>query len=207
MPRTGTLYHFHDPMCSWCWGYRPVAMMLFANLPQGVARVDVLGGLAPDSDQPMPAAQREAIQGYWKRIESMLGTEFNHEFWRVNEPRRSTYPACRAVLAAQRQSRCEEMVHAIQRAYYLEARNPSDLDVLVALASELGLDAGEFRRDLTSGETEAELQRQIRFARDSGVTGFPSLILDDGRAMQPIVVDYHDHRSTLAKLAALLDAG
>ncbi|MFT6977114.1 MAG: putative protein-disulfide isomerase, partial [Shewanella psychromarinicola] len=22
MPNT-TLYYVHDPMCSWCWGYRP----------------------------------------------------------------------------------------------------------------------------------------------------------------------------------------
>ena len=32
------------------------------------------------------------------------------------------------------------MFEAIQRAYYQEARNPSDIVVLIALAGEIGLD-------------------------------------------------------------------
>jgi putative protein-disulfide isomerase len=41
------LYYYHDPMCSWCWGYRPVADQLFSSLPAWITRVNVLGGLAP----------------------------------------------------------------------------------------------------------------------------------------------------------------
>ncbi|GAM76629.1 thioredoxin [Vibrio ishigakensis] len=52
--------------------------------------------LAPDSDEPMPMEMRAAIESYWERISGLLGTEFNHDFWRNNTPRRSTYPACRA---------------------------------------------------------------------------------------------------------------
>ncbi|MCH7478788.1 MAG: DsbA family protein, partial [SAR324 cluster bacterium] len=24
MEKIGTLYYFGDPMCSWCWGFKPV---------------------------------------------------------------------------------------------------------------------------------------------------------------------------------------
>ena len=82
-----TLYYYHDPMCSWCWGYRPTLQKLFSSLPEGVTRTNIVGGLAPDSDQPMPEAQRAAIAGYWRRIEDMLGAEFNHDFWTRCEPR------------------------------------------------------------------------------------------------------------------------
>lgn len=89
-------YYVHDPMCSWCWAHRPQ----WTLLEQAINRLDIpvqylLGGLAPDSDVPMPKEQIAAISGYWKKIEALLGTKFNHDFWTENTPRRSTYPACR----------------------------------------------------------------------------------------------------------------
>ena len=198
-----TLYYFHDPMCSWCWGYRPTAQRLFSSLPAGVSQTNVLGGLAPDSDEPMPAAQRDAIAGYWRRIEDLLGTTFNHDFWTDCEPRRSTYPACRAVIAAAKQGREEDMILAIQEAYYLRAKNPSDADTLRQLAVELELDAELFDADLESSDTEAELRRQIGFARRSGTSGFPSLALENGGKLIPVGVDYKNHATTLAEIERL----
>lgn len=199
-----TLYYFHDPMCSWCWGYRPTAEKLFASLPAAVTRKNIVGGLAPDSDELMPRAQRVAIAGHWKRIENMLGTHFNHDFWKNGEPRRSTYPACRAVLAAALQNREESMTLAIQEAYYLNARNPSDVDTLQELAVALGLDAERFNADLRSATIEAELQRQVGFARQSPISGFPSLVLEYASVMTPVTVDYQDYATSLREIEKLL---
>ena len=130
-PQPGfTLYYFHDPMCSWCWGFRPTWQALQENLPDTVAVQYVLGGLAPDSDQSMPDELRRMIQNTWQRIQQELGTEFNFDFWTQNTPRRSTFPACRAVIAAHQQGMEQEMILAIQQAYYLRALNPSDLSIL-----------------------------------------------------------------------------
>ncbi len=104
------LYYFHDPMCSWCWGYRPVSDKLFSNLPAEIYLVRVLGGLAPDSNEAMPEELLRAIPGYWRKIEKLLGTEFNFDFWINCQPRRSTYPACRAVIAASNQGLEVEMI-------------------------------------------------------------------------------------------------
>ena len=57
-----TLYYVHDPMCSWCWGYRPQWLKLKAALPEHVHVVSVLGGLAPDNHQPMPPGMREDLR-------------------------------------------------------------------------------------------------------------------------------------------------
>ncbi len=198
-----TLFYFHDPMCSWCWGYRPVADRLFANLPAGVTRVNVLGGLAPDSDEPMPDDLRDMIIGHWQRIQAMLGTTFNFEFWTKCSPRRSTYPACRAVIAASSQDREESMINAIQVAYYLEARNPSDASVLIDLAREEGLDTDRFIADIASAETEARLRREVRFTRESPASGFPSLALQRDGRLNPVPVDYQDAAPTLDAIAAL----
>ncbi|HBY85858.1 MAG TPA: DsbA family protein, partial [Colwellia sp.] len=129
------LYYIYDPMCSWCWGYRPVWDLLQQHLPKSIAVEYVVGGLAADSDSAMPIAQQQMIQNHWRTIEQKLGTRFNHDFWRDNTPRRSTYNACRAAIAANKQSCQEPMIDAIQQAYYLRALNPSDVDVLVRVAT------------------------------------------------------------------------
>ena len=197
------LYFYHDPMCSWCWGYRPVSDRLFAELPEDLQLVKIVGGLAPDSDEPMPERLREQLPETWRRIHELLGTEFNFDFWTRCEPRRSTYPACRAVLAAGRQGRYDDMLDAIQRGYYLRAMNPSNLDTLRTLAAEIGLDGERFAADLVSAEVEEALRAEVDFSRQSPIDGFPSLVLDVAGKLEPVSRDYRDHRTSLGHIERL----
>ena len=171
-----TLYYFHDPMCSWCWGFRPTWINLQKHLPQNIKVETVLGGLAPDNDQPMPQIMRAMLQDTWRKIHDELGTEFNFDFWTQNIPRRSTYPACRAVIAASLQGSEGEMIYAIQQAYYLRALNPSDDSVLLQVAEEMGLDTEQFKLALNSKETQSSLNKQIVLAENGMVQGYPSLV-------------------------------
>ncbi len=187
-------------MCSWCWAYRPTLLQLRENLPASVKWQNVLGGLAPDSDQPMPEQTRLMVQGHWRQIESSLGTQFNFDFWTKNQPRRDTYKACRAVIAASRQGAEEEMIESIQKAYYLRAMNPSDIPVLVELAVELGLDRALFLADLGSVQTEAELHRQLLLRDKLMVRSFPALVLEQNSRYEFIPHDYLDYRNSLAEI-------
>ena len=93
------LYYVHDPMCSWCWGFRPTWQKIQEGLSDDVEVRYLLGGLAPDSQEPMPKSMQLDIASYWGKIQQHIsGTEFNFDFWEKCKPRRSTYPACRAVL-------------------------------------------------------------------------------------------------------------
>ncbi len=203
---SATLYYIHDPMCSWCWGYRPIWDKLQQQLPPSINLEYVVGGLAPDSNSPMPLAQQQMIKNHWRSIENKLGTHFNYDFWNDNTPRRSTYSACRAAIAAQKQGYQVSMIDAIQRGYYLRALNPSDLEVLVGLAQELSqqhtgdFDSGQFTVDLSSVETEQELVRQISLARALTQQGFPSLVLEHDSKRHQIPVDYGDYQHTLADI-------
>jgi len=198
------LYYVHDPMCSWCWGFRPTWRKIVESLPSGMVWERVLGGLAPDTDQPMPEEMRQYLQKTWGTIQSRLGTEFNFDFWTRCEPRRATYPACRAVIAAREQDAEEAMIDAIQQAYYLRAMNPSEDETLITLARELELDAARFEADLNSPSTRDELARQVAFSRGLGAQGFPGLILESGPGRWPVEYDYRDPAVTLAQLERLV---
>lgn len=199
-----TLYHFHDPMCSWCWGYKPEWEKLQQALPDNLQVRYVLGGLAPDSDAPMPLPMQKTIAGFWKKIETELGAEFNHDFWTECQPRRSTYPACRAVIAARQQDQEQAMINAIQTAYYLRAMNPSETESLIQIASECGLDVEQFTADLASDNTEQTLMTEVSFARRAPIRGFPSLVLDVKKKQWSITLDYKDHQRSLSEINYLL---
>ncbi len=195
------LIYVHDPMCSWCWGHRPQWQKLQEALPDTVLVKKIVGGLAPDSNEPMPLAQQQTIAGYWKKIEGLLGTKFNYDFWTQNTPRRSTYPACRAVIAARWQDAEEKMIQALQEAYYLRALNPSDQETHLQLAIELGLDTETFELALNSEELEQAFIEELQFAHSLPIHGFPSMVLQHNGNLHGIPLDYKDYRGSLAVIS------
>ncbi len=201
-----TLYYVHDPMCSWCWAYQPVLAQVRKALSGQLDIVNLLGGLAEDSDQPMPAVVAEKIQAHWRQIEKTVGVSFNFDFWRDKNivPKRSTYPACRAVLAAQCQGAEQLMIEAIQNAYYQRAMNPSEEETLLQLADELDLDFERFMTDLHSPTINARLNEQVSLTRAMPIEGFPSWVLAINDQWFAIALDYHSAQNTLARIVDVL---
>lgn len=194
MPKA-ILYYVHDPMCSWCWGFSKTLTELLESLPREIEVQRLLGGLAPDSDTAMSSSMKEQIKSNWSRIEDTIsGVKFNFDFWTKTIPRRSTYPACRAVIAARQQGEEYDlqMTKAIQRAYYQEARNPSDNSTLIELAADLNLLVDKFKKDLLSAETQERLIAEINMARELYAESFPNLVLKTGNEIHSIKLDYNN---------------
>ncbi|MDV6342327.1 DsbA family protein [Nitrosomonas sp. Is24] len=200
------IFYIHDPMCSWCYAFSQSWAALQQDLPRDMEIVYLVGGLAPDTTEPMPLATQKMVQQAWQRIEQTVpGVHFNWDFWSRNTPIRSTYPACRAVLAAKKQ-RAEaepEMIRAIQNAYYQQAKNPSLPETLQACAQEIGLDAETFIDDLSSPAIESELQQQMQQVRSMDVYSYPSLRLVINNAVLPVAVDYLDYRTMLDEIRTI----
>ncbi|GIU27832.1 DsbA family protein [Shewanella schlegeliana] len=201
------LYYVYDPMCSWCWGYRPTWSALQSELQRSYPELSIeykLGGLAPDSDEPMPDEMQQLLQQTWNKISEQLGTQFNFDFWHHCQPRRSTYPACRAALLARDVGLEQEMTLAIQQAYYLEAKNPSDNVTLIELAVGLGLDEALFSKALLSESTKAKLEEEVCRTRHLPIQGFPSLVLLVNGEFYLIELDYQNWQTSFQQIASLL---
>ena len=200
-----TLYYVHDPMCSWCWGFHKTWTRGEAILAdeKSLTVEYLVGGLAPDSNDPMSAEMKATIPSYWLRIQQHIpGTEFNYDFWENCEPRRSTYPACRAVLAAKLMdpNKEKDMILGIQYAYYLNAKNPSNDSTLIDVAESIGLDKDKFADQLNSETTNTLFAEQLQITQKLGARSFPSLVLlKDGQVIQIP----HDYNSVHANLAAI----
>ena len=202
-----TLLYIHDPMCSWCYAFVSSLTALQKELPDFIRIKKIVGGLAPDTTNPMPVELQQKIQQTWRRIEQTVpNMQFNYDFWIINTPVRSTYPACRAILAARQQGASfeDKMIGAIQTAYYQKAKNPSLQSTLLECALEVGLAVDRFTNDLTSDEIEEELHSEIGTARTLGVISFPSLLLEHDGRLFPVSVDYLDHETMIREIVSIL---
>lgn len=203
-----TLFYIHDPMCSWCYAFNSSLTTLQKELPGFIRIKKIVGGLAPDTTKPMPVELQQKIQQTWRRIEQIVpNMQFNYDFWMMNTPVRSTYPACRAILAARRQGADfeDKMIGAIQTAYYQNAKNPSRQSTLLQCALDVGLAVDRFANDLASNRIEEELQNEIGTARSLGVISYPSLLLDYNGRLFPVSIDYLDHETMISEILSILD--
>ncbi len=209
-------------MCSWCYAFKPVLEQLRPQLPEELEFISLLGGLASDTDSPMPAEMRQQLHATWQRIEQKVpGIQFNFDFWndwQQTYPRRATYPACRAVIAAHSFDQKNDknydnndhkyetlMINAIQKAYYQQALNPSDNSVLIKLAGSIGLNEQLFHSELQAEQTQHELEKQIAQCRQMNVHSYPSLILKIDQSFWPVSINYLNPDSMLETINMLLN--
>lgn len=73
-----------------------------------------------------------------------------------------------------------EPVHeALFHAFFQEARDIGDMDVLCDIAAANGLDAAEFAREAAHGEYAGRIDESTRHWRNEGVAGTPTMVFDD----------------------------
>jgi putative protein-disulfide isomerase len=178
----GTLYYFGDPMCSWCWGFKPVLEQLDQEYPE-LQRVTVMGGLRGGDPVPMGDELAAMIQNAWQRIEETTGQPFNHEFWRKHRPLMTTWPACRAVLTAKELDPTRHWPYMVGmfEAYFTRLLDPTKRETHLTVAQDLGFDIPAFEAMLDSPRIDEALQEDLQLTQQYGVTGFPTVVLTLGK--------------------------
>jgi putative protein-disulfide isomerase len=176
--RVGTLYYFGDPMCSWCWGFKPTLEQVEREYPE-LRRVTVMGGLRRGDGVAMDEDLVSLIRGAWRRIEEATGQPFDHAFWELHRPLATTVPACRAVVAARTLDPAREWPYMVGmfRAYFTGLRDPSRRETHLAVAGEAGLDPAAFAAALDSPAVAAALRQDLDWTEAMGIRGFPTLVL------------------------------
>jgi len=199
-----TLYYFVDPMCSWCFGFSSEIKKVRSKFPEIQY---IMGGLAPDSAIPMTAEIKEYVKHHWHEVATRTGANINFEFWDKHTPTRSTYQACRAVIAAGLQGEENKvvMLEALQKAYYQEARNPTDDHTLIEVAGEIGLDTEQFKDDLYSEQVQELFRQDLGFKNAFGIQGFPTLVMQKDDNFYALTIGYIEAEVVLERAQAVLD--
>lgn len=182
---------FHDVLCAWCYAVTPRLERLAGDLAQeGVAvRIEHRSfALAPEAADlermfgSQQAAKRE-ILNHWRAANA------NDDEHRIRADlmaeRAFPYPystpgllACQAAAILEGNEGHRRYFARVQRAHLTECLDINDREVLLACAEEAGFDRGAFTRAMESDEARRRLEVDLALARDWGITGVPSMVLD-----------------------------
>ncbi|GLH30760.1 DsbA family protein [Pseudomonas sp. TWI672] len=177
---TARLLYVMDPMCSWCWGFAPVAQALIAQAREaGVATRVVPGGLRRGAS-PLDASTRKYILEHWQAVAEATGQPFAFEGAMPDGFVYDTEPACRALVAAREldAERVWPLLALIQRGFYQQGLDVTTAPQLVELAEQAGFDRTTFAEALLRADVRAATAADFSWVQDLGIAGFPTLLAE-----------------------------
>jgi predicted DsbA family dithiol-disulfide isomerase len=178
-----------DVVCPWCFiGKRHLEAAL-AQLPEVSEAIVRWHPFELNPDLPSEGVDRRsyleakfggparAAQIYARVMDagSRAGIAFDFDAI-MRQP--NTREAHRLIAWAQASGQGDALVERLFRAYFLEGRDLTDRETLVALAAEAGVDAHEARAWLDSGRGVQEIANAEERLRELGITGVPFFIFD-----------------------------
>lgn len=201
-----TLWYFADPMCSWCWGFSPVISEIKKNYADKLNIALVMGGLQTEEVTPLSGSSREEVLHHWHEVKKMTGQDFLFDNVLPEGFIYNTEAACRAVITAGLMDPTTIFTYftAIQRAFYTQNQDVTQLECLQKLADECGMDAEEFKRLFEDEKTKESIEKSFQFTKKAGVQGFPTLILNVQNDLHIITRGYLDCDAVSTALDKLL---
>jgi putative protein-disulfide isomerase len=186
------IIEFTDPVCTWCWGSEPVLRKLETRYGEQVRISYVMGGLVQDITSFYdgqndiggdPDRSNRNIARHWVEASERHGMPVRSKGFKLfTREHPSTYPQNIAYKAAQMQDPelAKRFLRRIREASAAEARLTNTTDVLLELASEVGLDIARFLDDFTNGPARKAFEADLATTAKYGARGFPSFLLKYG---------------------------
>lgn len=200
--------YFADPMCSWCWGFAPVIAavqdMLGAWAPISV----IMGGLRPGTTHAMRDKDKTAVRHHWEAVHKETGQPFDVSLFERDDFVYDTEPACRAVVAVRSVAPEQALgyLQAVQRAFYADGRDVTKAAVLADIASGFGVDGDAFADMFDAPDMAAATRADFKLTQSAGISGFPSVILQQGDEVAPLTVGYRPFAQLQPHLQAWMAA-
>lgn len=188
---TMRLHYIYDPLCGWCYGAAPLLRVARELLP---VQAHAGGMMTGANRQPVTPQLRQYVMSHDQRIAKMSGQPFGQAYTdgllNDNSAVFDSTPPTAAILAAEQLAgRGLDMLAALQQAHYVDGRRIADSQVLIEVATSLGLDEADFTRTLSdvSGEpVQAHIHATQALMQQLGARGFPTLMLETADGWQTI---------------------
>jgi putative protein-disulfide isomerase len=189
------LIYIADPMCSWCWGFSPVIQQIVEDYRNQLIMTLVVGGLRSETTQPHTDEMKQYSLKHWHHVHELTGQPFNFEF---NTPVGFVYntePACRAaVTLKQLQSKSTFLyLETLHRAFYVDNADLTDESVLVEIAHQFDIDKENFSKVFNDDATRRATALDFHFAKRLGISGFPSIVLNDTDGYKLLTSGYRNY--------------
>lgn len=211
------IYQATDPTCGWCWGNEPLIRALDYLYGEKIDLEYIMGGLVEDittlyhtegnTEQKIKEANRR-IHANNLAAAARHGMPVSQEPMTLyTEQYRSSFPQNIAYEAAKRIDiyKAKRMLRRLREATLLEGKRTSQMDQLVEIATQVGLNAAEFLEQYTSGDAQADFMQDRMRCQRNGINGFPSYVAIANSTK--VILSGYQHLSTLHNVIARLSGG
>lgn len=204
-----TVYYFSDVLCVWAY-VAQVRLDELVRTYDGQIIVELRScPVFPDAREKVKKAwtKRGGYDGFSAHLQEVSGRfphiEVHEDVWSVVRPHSSTgaHQFLKAVQLVEEDaygvpvnllsSSFYKAEQNIRRAFFEEARDISNWRVQCEIAAVLGLDINAVTEKISSGEAVARLDADYKLADQLGVTGSPTLVMNEGRQKLFGNVGYH----------------
>jgi predicted DsbA family dithiol-disulfide isomerase len=211
--KTVTVEVVADFVCPWCWiGKRRLeaAKTILRD------RYDVLSAWKPfERNAGLPPGGMSRVEyrklkfgsvensrrldGQVAEVGKAAGADFDFE---AIEWTPSTIECHRLMWLAGREGKQDDLAEYLFRAYFHDGRTIGERGVLLETAEAAGIDRSEAERFLDSDEGRAEVTNELRRARQSGITGVPTFMVNG----QPVISGAVPHDMLVRAIIAAVES-
>lgn len=202
------LIYVGDPMCSACWGIAPELATLNTWAGEhGVPFTVLVGGLRPGGGDAWTADFRGFLRHEWETLAARTGQPFDTAFLDRDAFDYDTEPACRAVVVAgERLDDVYPFFASVQRRFYADNEDPTQVEFYDAVCRAHGLDVEAFRQRFASAEAREATRAEMMRARSLGARAFPTVLFRDGDAVHTVAVGLTTAEAMIAAVGTLREA-
>lgn len=182
------IIYFTDPICSSCWGIEPQLRKLKLEYGNSIEVEYRMGGLLPDWSYSGGGISKPSdVAHHWDEASLYYDMPIDGDIWLEN-PLNSSYPPSIAFKAAQMQDHEKALLflREIREMVFMQKKNIAEWKNLEVAAKKAGLDAGQLKADYES-KAKVLFEEDLKFARQSGVRGFPTMFFVDTTGRKEIV--------------------
>lgn len=187
------LLYFADPMCSWCWGFAPVAAEIGrVCADRGVPVRLCVGGLRAFETRPMDERAKASIRHHWQEVAAATGQPFDYAFFTRERFVYDTEPACRAAVAMRNllPDAALDYFAAVQHAFYAENLDVTTEDALAEVAWGFDVTPSDFAVLFRAEEVIEATRADFRLVQGLGIAGFPTVLLQEGERLSVLTAGW-----------------
>lgn len=182
------MIYYTDPICSACWAIEPELKKFKLEYGDFVEIEYRMGGLLPKwegfADRANGISKPADVAGHWDEVGKYTGMSIDGDVW-LEDPLNSSYPPSIAFKAMQKQndSIALNFLRKIREMLFLEKKNITKEEYLVAAVESVNGDTAKFLADYKSNEATQSFNNDLNGMAGFGVRGFPTFIFfsEDGK--------------------------
>lgn len=190
------IIYVYDALCGWCYGFSPVIQQFHKTYKDDLSFEVISGGMIT-GDRVGPIGEVASYIGEaYKIVENRTGVKFGNDFLlNILKKGKTVFTSIPTAIALSifktyKNEHHIEFAAALQKAIYYDGLKPENYSGYGKIAERFELDANDFVSQMNQPIHLQHAELDFKKSGDLGVTGFPTVFLEDNNIYHKIANGY-----------------